>query len=71
MPGMPLERDHAEERQARIDQLQAAACPSACHARQSALSVALQELVVDGFLTNQGVQRYRAVPEMRVRVVEP
>jgi hypothetical protein len=34
------------------------------------LSVALQELVVAGFLTKEGVDRYRAVPDMKVRVVE-
>jgi hypothetical protein len=34
------------------------------------LSVALQELVVGGFLTKESVDRYKAVPEMRVRVVE-
>jgi hypothetical protein len=34
------------------------------------LSVALQELVRLGFVTNEGVQRYRGVPEMHVRVVE-
>jgi hypothetical protein len=34
------------------------------------LSIALAELVAGGFLTKEGVQRYRAVPEMQVRVVE-
>jgi hypothetical protein len=34
------------------------------------LSVALQELVVAGFLTKESVDRYRAVPDMKVRVVE-
>jgi hypothetical protein len=34
------------------------------------LSVALQELVVGGFLTKESVDRYRAVPAMKIRVVE-
>jgi IS5 family transposase len=34
------------------------------------LSIALSELVVDGFLTNEGVQRYRAVPGMKVNIVD-
>lgn len=34
------------------------------------LSVALKELVVAGFLTKESVDRYRAVPDMKVRVVE-
>jgi len=34
------------------------------------LSIALQDLVVAGFLTKESVDRYRAVPEMTVRVVE-
>jgi hypothetical protein len=34
------------------------------------LSVALKELVVGGFLTKESVDRYRAVPHMKVRVVE-
>jgi hypothetical protein len=34
------------------------------------LSVALSELVVSGFLTKESVDRYRAVPDMTVRIVE-
>lgn len=34
------------------------------------LSVALKDLVVGGFLTKESVDRYRAVPDMKVRVVE-
>jgi hypothetical protein len=34
------------------------------------LSVALKELVVAGFLTKESVDRYRAVPDMTVHVVE-
>lgn len=34
------------------------------------LSVALKDLVVAGFLTKESVDRYRAVPEMKVRIVE-
>lgn len=34
------------------------------------LSVALKELVAAGFLTKESVDRYRAVADMKVRVVE-
>lgn len=34
------------------------------------LSVALKELVVGGFLTKESVDRYRAVPDMTIRIVE-
>jgi hypothetical protein len=34
------------------------------------LSVALKELVVAGFLTKESVDRYRAVPDMKINVVE-
>ena len=48
----------------------AAAIAKRCEAAERGVRILCDYLVVAGFLTKESVDRYRAVPDMKVRVVE-